>query len=98
MSIKAVIFDLDDTLFEHFQFLKIAFSKVCKELKRLGYDNPDCLDKIMKIVKEKGSTYGRIVNDYLKSIGIEPKRELVRKLVNVFYQHRLIILILIQIP
>lgn len=88
-KIKAVLFDLDDTLYDQMEYLDRAFMLVCKYLEyRLGVSSELAFSIIKNIVKTYGSGSGRTFDMLLKEIGYNPDKSLVRDMISVFYSYK----------
>lgn len=69
--IKAVIFDLDDTMYGHTQFYRQAHCAACRFLEaECGMRFGLVYKMALGLLKEKGSQYGRIYDDILKKNGV----------------------------
>ncbi len=88
-KIKAVFFDLDDTLYDQRQYLFPAFMKVSRYLEgRLGIDAKYTYNILVEIVRMFGSASGKIFDMLLQKIGCYPDKTLIKKMVAVFYSYR----------
>jgi putative hydrolase of the HAD superfamily len=82
---KAVIFDLDNTLFDVEQYFSGAFSDVADYLKeKYHLSSIEIYQKLMNIWKEKTSMYPRLFNDLLGELGLEEELE---KVVQIFNEY-----------
>src|SRR5689334_11476625 len=82
--IKALVFDLDDTLFPEHEFVRSGFEAVAEWLEQrksiAGF-----LEAAM--AEFNAGTRGTIFNAVLKSIGASGKEELIPKMVEVYRNH-----------
>lgn len=85
--IKAVIFDLDDTLFDEIDFVRSGFRAAARHISTLSdyYSPDDAFDLIWKcfLTGERGSTF----NLALAELGFSDDPSLVDKLVEVYRTH-----------
>lgn len=64
MSIKAIVFDLDDTLYPETDYVKSGFREVGKEIERRFGVN-DAFNKLYAFfLADKNDVYGRVLRDY----------------------------------
>lgn len=83
--IKAIIFDLDDTLYNEMQFVESGFKAVSLYMSaEFNVDETEFFQTLIKILKKNGR--GRIFNIALKEAGLF-KKSLVTKLVQVYRNH-----------
>lgn len=82
--IEAVLFDLDDTLYDQRQWLAGAWDAVCGTAAELGVDGP-ALRVALDVVAAEGSARGGIIDRALAQVGAEVE---VARLVTAFRQHR----------
>jgi len=66
--IKAIIFDLDDTLFPSTSFTETARKEAVKAMIQSGLkaNFEEAMEKLMEIIKEKGSNYNKHFNELVK--------------------------------
>ncbi len=85
-DIKAVIIDLDDTLYPEEEFVFSGFKAVSTHLKQKGFVEKDLFGLMLK--NFKNGNRAEIFNETLKSENIEPKEKLVNSLVEVYRSHK----------
>ena len=85
-NIKAVIVDLDDTLYSEKEFVFSGFKAVSSYLQKTGIVKIELFDFMWNCF-ESGKS-GKIFNDALKSENLEPEKELVASLVEVYRLHK----------
>lgn len=86
--IKAVIFDLDNTLYDEREYYLGAFRDISKYLsQRYDVREPDCYNALVRQLKEKGSLYPYLFDDTLRELGRYDKA-LVNRLVKKFREAR----------
>lgn len=86
---RAVVFDLDDTLYNQRQHLAGAFLSVGKLISRLfGLDPRGVRKELLEIAKRKGSASGKLFNIFLEKHGIKPKKRLLEQMVSAFYSYK----------
>jgi putative hydrolase of the HAD superfamily len=85
-NIKAVIIDLDDTLYPEEAFVYSGFKAVSLYLQQAGLVKNDPYDLMLQNFKNGNRT--EIFNETLKSENIEPKKELVKSLIDVYRSHK----------
>jgi putative hydrolase of the HAD superfamily len=83
--IEAVLFDLDDTLFEQRYWLSGAWRAVAEAARHWGID-PHALRRALDTVAAEGSDRGRIIDRALESLGATDVP--VESLVDAFRRHR----------
>ena len=73
MGIKAVLFDVDDTLYDSTLQVKSARSNAIKAMREAGLEltNKEGLQVLEEIVREFGSNYPYQFNELLKKLGYE---------------------------
>jgi len=83
VSIKAVVFDLDDTLYPEIDYVKSGFYEVGKEIeKRFGVKN--AFNKLYKyFLHNKNNVYGRVLRDF----GVAFKESDIFDLVKIYRTH-----------
>jgi putative hydrolase of the HAD superfamily len=70
--VKAIGFDLDDTLYEHVQFVRGAYRDVARAVaERTGLDADAFFDRSFGQWKIHGSRYPRIFSDTLAELGVQ---------------------------
>lgn len=84
MSIKAVVFDLDDTLYPEIDYVKSGFCEVSKEIeKRFGIKN--IYKKLCEFFSiDKNDVYGRV----LRYFGLSFKESDIVDLVEIYRNHK----------
>lgn len=82
--IDAVLFDLDDTLYDQHQWLAGAWDAVCQAAERLGVDGP-ALRRELDTVASEGTSRGGIIDLALARVGADIG---VAPLVTAFREHR----------
>ena len=84
MSVKAVVFDLDDTLYPETDYVKSGFREVGKEIeKRFGVDN--AYNKLCEYFSaDKDDVYGRVLRDF----GVAFKESDITELVEIYRKHK----------
>lgn len=88
--IKAVIFDLDDTLYNQMQHLAGAYLSVGRLMNRLFGLNPlEVKRNLLKLAKVKGSASGMLFNILLENYKIKPENELLNRMISTFYSYKL---------
>jgi putative hydrolase of the HAD superfamily len=85
-NIKAVIIDLDDTLYPEEEFVYSGFRAVSTYLKQAGFVKKDLYGRMLQNFKNGNRT--EIFNEILKSENIEPKKELINSLIDVYRSHK----------
>ena len=82
MSVKVIIFDLDDTLYDEIEFVKSGFWAVSKEFLAT---NPNPLyEKMLEVLEKEGR--GRVFDEALKAYGFETKAA-VKKALSIYRTH-----------
>jgi len=85
-NIKAVIIDLDDTLYPEEEFVYSGFKAVSLYLQQTGLVKKDLYGLMLQNFKKGNRT--EIFNEILKSENIEPKKELINSLIDVYRSHK----------
>lgn len=81
-DIKAVIFDLDDTLFPEMQYVQSGFKAVSVQIEKdFGVD---CFGLMLKLF---GAAHKNVYNRALDSLGLQYGKEYIGQLVNVYREH-----------
>ena len=86
--VKAVIFDLDDTLYDEISYCKSGFDAVAQ---CLGHSHPELDERQVFDVFWDEFCNGdktKVFNHGLARVGVNPDRHLVKSLVEVYRQHR----------
>jgi putative hydrolase of the HAD superfamily len=83
--IKAVLFDLDDTLYPEMDFVASGFRTVAQHLKSLGVDPAQAEARLQALLAARGR--GRIFNDVLEEFGLYSE-ERVKTLLFLYRSHR----------
>lgn len=84
--IKALLFDLDDSLYPERKFVESGFKAVSRAVaRRLGTSDRILHDQLIKAFKEgiRGKTFDIV----LERIGVEPSRELISQMVDIYRSH-----------
>lgn len=84
---KAIFFDLDDTLYDATIYFSSAFKEIAAFLAR-KFSIPEgvILDTLWTIFRKKGSLYTRLFDDALISLGLYPDDILLKEIVEVFHE------------
>jgi putative hydrolase of the HAD superfamily len=70
VTIQGVVFDLDDTLYDQHQYLQGAFGAVAAYLcGKFDLEEDSILESLLEIAREKGSDSGKIIDDFVASVG-----------------------------
>lgn len=85
-NIKAVIIDLDDTLYSEEEYVYSGFRAVSFYLQQKGLVKKDLYGLMLTKFKEGNRT--EIFNEILKAEDIEPKKELISSLLDVYRSHK----------
>ncbi|OGF30834.1 hypothetical protein A3H09_00805 [Candidatus Falkowbacteria bacterium RIFCSPLOWO2_12_FULL_45_13] len=86
-SIKLVLFDLDDTLYDEADFVKSGLGAVAEYLAvSHGLDQSAAYKAMIKHFKKQGR--GKIFNQTLSEFKINPTAVLIKKLVSLYRRHR----------
>ena len=85
-GIKAVILDLDDTLYPEKDFVYSGFKAVARYLKQTGLVKKDLYGLMLQNFKNGNRT--NTFNETLKLENIEPQEELINSLVKVYRSHK----------
>lgn len=92
-KIKAIIFDLDDTLYDQFEWLDGAFEQVSRFISgRFGIDQKQVHAKIKAIAIEKGTSSGHVFDMTLSELGLAADPIVVKEMVLIFRSHQVRIL------
>jgi putative hydrolase of the HAD superfamily len=87
--IKALLFDLDFTLYDQGQFMRGAFHDISEFLKQnYGVGKQRSYRKLINIWHEKKSGYSRLFDDLIDELGLQDEKGLVEKLVDIFHAHK----------
>jgi putative hydrolase of the HAD superfamily len=85
MTIRGVVFDLDDTLYDQQQYLRGAFGAAAACLRlRFDLEEASILESLLEISKEKGSDSGKIIDDFVSAAGGADSGEAVGPAVEAF--------------
>ena len=88
-KIRAVVFDLDDTLYDQRQHLAEAFRSVGRLLEELFGLNPEeVAGKLLRLARVEGSASGRLFDHLLEEYGIKPERGIIGRMVSAFYAYK----------
>ena len=84
---KAVIFDIDDTMISEYDYVMGGYHAVAKRLSR-DDDIPMSEDEVFEKLKDLSKTsYKEVYNRFLDSLGIPRDEERIQELVRVYKQH-----------
>lgn len=84
--LKAVFFDLDNTLYDSASYFSSAFNQIARFLaSHFGLSEGLIVEKLWCIFREKGSLYGKLFNDVLAFYALDDSN-LVRELVRLFHE------------
>ena len=86
MSIKALLFDLDDTLYEERQFVKSGFSKVSEFIEDKFKIEKKVYYKILIDIFNGGSR-GNIFNLALEKVNVAYEKDIIQSMVNIYREH-----------
>ena len=71
-NIKAVVFDLDNTLYPYSSYYRLFFLEASKLLsEKYTLSKSELFQKGETLCKEKGSAYPKLFNDWLKNFNLE---------------------------
>jgi len=85
MLMKAVIFDLDNTLYDAEQYFSGAFAEISEYLsEKYSVNRSEVYKRLMKLWREKTSMYAYLFNDLLDSFNIKNELNNVIRLFNEF--------------
>lgn len=86
---RAIIFDLDNTLYDVEQYFLGAFKNISEHISnKHKVDRKKIYDELLKIRKKKNSMYPRMFNDVLSVFGLEKE---VKKIVNMFNDYECVL-------
>lgn len=87
-EINAIIFDIDDTLFDQLEWLEGAFSKVGELVEdRFGVSKKIVGKKLRRLTVERGSASGNLFNLALEELGIQETPALIEEAIVAFYSY-----------
>lgn len=90
-KIKAVVFDLDDTLYDSFQYWFGAFRDISEYLKKeYGLKQERSFKLLASLYKEKTNSYPYLFDDLVYKLNLNKKyssKRVVKELVALFHQH-----------
>lgn len=86
MTIKAILFDLDDTLYEEKEFIKSGFKEVAKFINNKFKVNEKIFYKILSDVFSEGIR-GNIFNIALERLNINLDENIILSMVKVYREH-----------
>ena len=87
-EIKAVVFDLDNTLYDVEQYFSGAFQDIATYMNREYGKRPNDVYKLlMDIWKDKTSMYPHLFNDMLECFGLNDEKD-VRNIVHIFNDYK----------
>ena len=80
----AILFDLDNTLYDAEQYFNGAFKEISKYLDdKYGINKNESHKNLLKLWKEKTSMYPYLFNDFLKMVSTENKKNIESELENI---------------
>jgi putative hydrolase of the HAD superfamily len=89
MRVRAVLFDIDDTLYDHMQWLRGAFLRVGRLLEaKFGLSGEVVRDTLLSIAEVRTSAAGDLFDVLLEWLGVPGDGELIGEMVEAFYSHR----------
>lgn len=87
MPIKAILFDLDGTLYDSTSYFSSAFKQVASYLSSCFSLSEDLiLNTLWNIFHRKGSLYSRLFDETLITLSLQPDSNLVKELVELFHK------------
>lgn len=90
--IKNVIFDVDDTLFPTNEFAELARKKAIRAMIRMGLVNvkeKTLYDKLLKIIKKKGSNYTKHFDDLCSSLRVKNKSKYIAAAIAAYHDTKM---------
>jgi len=87
LTIKAILFDLDDTLYEEKQFVKSGFNKVAEFVENKFKIDKDFFYKILIDIFNGGSR-GNIFNIALEKLNIDFDEDIISLMVKIYREHK----------
>ncbi len=89
VKIKAIWFDLDDTLFDKYSYVKVAFRDIAHFISdKYNLSFRDIYNNLKYLWEKHGSKHPRLFDVLLESLGLEVRKETVQTLVNIFHKHK----------
>ena len=86
MTIKVILFDLDDTLYDEKQFVKSGFIKVAEFIECKFKINKENFYKILIDIFNNGSR-GNIFNLALERVNVAYEEDIIRAMVKIYREH-----------
>ncbi|MBT3297549.1 HAD-IA family hydrolase [archaeon] len=89
--IKALVFDLDDTLYDNTNYWLGAFKDISFYLeKEYGVEKNETYSILFKIFNENKSMYSHLFDDLITELNITPpsKDNLIKEMVKIFHSHK----------
>ena len=83
--LKAVVFDLDDTLYPEEQFILSGFCQVAEHLGRKGLVANDFFHHLEQVYRK--GVRGKIFDEALTLVGIKPGLQLIQEMLHVYRSH-----------
>jgi FMN phosphatase YigB (HAD superfamily) len=81
--IEAVIFDLDNTLYDERTYFEAAFHKIADSLAgKCSLSQNEIFDKLTADLRKKGTMYTHLFNDALADLGLD--KEVLGKVLELF--------------
>jgi putative hydrolase of the HAD superfamily len=88
MTLRAIGFDLDNTLFDQGQHMRSFFREAAPRIAdRSGVPSSRAENELLRVWKHRTSHFPRLFNEVLESLGIDDQ-VLVRELVALYHDHR----------
>ncbi len=88
-QVKAVVFDLDDTLYNQRQHLARAFQAVGKLLEEeVGLNKNHVRKRLLELASTHGSASGKLFNLLLEEFEIPVSKRLLKRMVEAFYSYK----------
>lgn len=90
--IRAIIFDLDDTLYQEMQFVRAGFRRVASYIsQKYNLNQKKAYGALLKALKERGR--GKVFDIALETLGLPNKKKTVLKMVSMYrYQDSKLVL------
>ncbi|MEM1689369.1 MAG: HAD-IA family hydrolase [Candidatus Hadarchaeales archaeon] len=88
MPVEAVLFDIDDTIYDHKEWLAGAFLKVGELLESLfGLNRKEVRDILLQLTEKYTSAAGNLFNLLLRQIGLPEEEKLIKRIIESFYSY-----------